>query len=84
MGYTKIALEDRIFEMYPEIRGNGISMSIDYDRKKNSYIIKLKRDDRELTTHLEKNDADDCMDGIKCISLGIKVGQFIKNFEART
>ncbi|MCG2709457.1 MAG: hypothetical protein L6246_03930 [Thermodesulfovibrionales bacterium] len=37
----------------------------------------------ELTTHIEKKDADECMDGIKCVYLEIQVGQFIKNFEKR-
>jgi hypothetical protein len=33
------------------------------------------------SNHLEKKDADECMNGIKCIYLGVQVGQFIKNFE---
>jgi hypothetical protein len=44
-------------------------------------IIKFKKDSHELTTHIEKRDADECMDGIKCVYLGIQVAQFIKNFE---
>jgi len=26
MGYTKVALEDKILEMYPEVRKHGISV----------------------------------------------------------
>lgn len=36
-----------------------------------------------LATHLERSDADECMNGIKCVYLGIQVSQFIKNFEER-
>ena len=81
MGYTNVALKDKIMEMYPEIAKNGISAGLDFDTTKNAYIVKFQKDRHELTTHLEKNDADECMDGIKCVYLGVQIGQFIKNFE---
>jgi len=34
-------------------------------------------------TYLDTMDADDCMNNIRCVHLGIKVDQFIRNFEAR-
>ena len=83
MNYTNVALEDKILEMYPEIREHHISMGLKYDEQKNTYIITFKRGTEELTTHLEKKDADDCMNGIKCVYLGVQVEQFIKNFEER-
>jgi hypothetical protein len=83
MGYTKVALEDKILEMYPEIARHGISVGLDFDEGKNAYIVKFKKDKQELTTHIEKKDADDCMNNIKCVYLGVQVGQFIKNFEER-
>ncbi len=49
----------------------------------NAYLVTFKRGASLLTTHLEKQDADDCMNGIKCVYLGIQVAQFIKNFEER-
>jgi hypothetical protein len=83
MGYSDVALEDKILEMYPEIRTYGISVNLTFDKAKNAYIIKFMRDNKELTTHLEKKDADDCMNNIKCVYLGVQVAQFIKNFEER-
>jgi hypothetical protein len=83
MGYSDVALEDKILEMYPEIRRYGISVNLTFDEGKNAYIVKLTRDKKELTTHLEKKDADDCMNNIKCVYLGVQVAQFIKNFEER-
>ncbi len=80
MGYTVVALKDRILEMYPEITRHGISLSVEFSQEKNVYIVKLKKGHNELTTHLEKKDADECMDGIKCIYLGTQIGEFIKNF----
>ena len=82
MGYTIVALEDKIFEMFPEITRHGISISLNFSEEKNAYIVKFKKDKHELTTHLEKKDADDCMNNIKCVYLGVQIGQFIKNFEA--
>jgi hypothetical protein len=83
MGYSNVALKDKIMEMYPEIARHDISVSLDFDRAKKAYLVKFAKDNHELTTHIEKKDADECMDGIKCVYLGIQVGQFIKNFEER-
>lgn len=82
MGYTQVALEDKILEMYPEVTKHGISVSLNFDKNKNAYIVKFKKGTHELTTHLEKKDADDCMDNVKCVYLGVQIGQFIKNFES--
>ncbi len=83
MGYTIVALKDKILEMYPEIEKQGISASLEFDEQKNAYIVKFKKEQHELITYLEKKDADDCMGGIKCVYLGIQIGQFVKNFEIR-
>jgi hypothetical protein len=83
MGYTNVALKDKIMLMYPDIEQHGISVSLDFSEEKNAYLVKFKKDNHELTTHLEKKDADECMDGVKCVYLGVQIGQFIKNFEIR-
>jgi hypothetical protein len=81
MGYTIVALKDKILEMYPDVAKHGISVGLVFNEEKNAYIVKFTKDKHELTTHLEKKDADDCMNNIKCVYLGVQVGQFIKNFE---
>lgn len=83
MAYTMDTLKEKIAEMYSEIKQQGISMSMEFDSDKKAYIIKFRKGDEELTTHLEKKDADDCMNNIKCVYLGVQIGQFIKNFQAR-
>ncbi|GAB4388443.1 MAG: hypothetical protein Kow0025_07750 [Thermodesulfovibrionales bacterium] len=83
MGYTKVALEDKLFEIYPEIERHGISMSLEFSDEKNAWVIKFRKDGHELTTHLEKKDADECIEGKKCVYLGVQIGQFIKNFEGQ-
>ncbi|MGQ9571502.1 MAG: hypothetical protein ACUVUQ_11840 [Thermodesulfovibrionales bacterium] len=81
MGYTNVALKEKILEMYPEITKHVNSVGLDFDTQKNAYIIKFKKEKYELTTHLEKKDADNCMDGVKCVYIGVQLGQFTKNFE---
>lgn len=83
MAYTMDALKDKIAEMYPEIKKHGISLGLEFDSNNKAYIVKFKKDEQELTTHLEKKDADDCLNNVKCIYLGVQIEQFIKNFEAR-
>ncbi len=82
MGYTNDSLKDKILDMYPEITKHDISVSLDFSEEKNAYIVKFKKDSHELTTHLEKKYADECMEGIKCVYFAVQIGQFIKNFEA--
>ncbi len=83
MTYTDSALKDKILEMYPEIKQHNFLVGLDFDTRKNAYILTFRRGTEVLTTHLEKKDADECMNGIKCVYLGVQVAQFIKNFEER-
>lgn len=77
------ALDSKLREMYPEIEKHDIQMSLTFDNVKNAWIVRFHRGKHELTTHLEKKDADACIEGIQCIYLGVQINQFIKNFEAR-
>jgi len=81
MEYSDKDLLTKIQAMYPEIAKHGISTSLDFSKQKNAYIVMFKKGQHELTTHLEKRDADDCMNNIKCVYLGVQIGQFLRNFE---
>ena len=83
MAYSDEALTAKIQEMYPEALQHGISVSLDFSREKNAFVVTFRKGDHELTTHLEKKDADDCMNNIKCVYLGVQIGEFLKNFEGR-
>ena len=83
MGYSIVALKDKIMEMYPEIQQHRLAAGVVFDPAKDAYVVTFRRDGKELTTHLERADADDCMNGVKCVSLGIQVEQFVRNFELR-
>jgi len=81
MSFTPAAIKDKITEMYPEIDKHKIIMSVDFDAAKDAYLVKLNKDKHEMTTHVEKKDAEDCLRNIKCVYLGAQIGQFVKNFE---
>lgn len=80
---TTVALKDKIMEMYPEITEHHLFAAVDFDVSKNAYIVTFRRKGEELKTLIEKKDAEDCMNNIKCVYLGVQVAQFIKNFEER-
>ncbi|MDA8173040.1 MAG: hypothetical protein M0018_00460 [Nitrospiraceae bacterium] len=81
MGYSPVALKEKIAGMYPEIERSGASVRLVFDDSKNAYLVKISKGSHELSTYLEKKDADECMDGIKCVYLGVQIAQFLKNFE---
>ncbi|GLI33905.1 hypothetical protein [Desulforhabdus amnigena] len=84
MSVDKKTLDGKLREMYSEIDKHGLDLSLDFDDRKDAWIVKLSKGRHELTTHLEKKDAEDCLDGIECVYLGVQIGQFIKNFEAES
>jgi hypothetical protein len=74
------ALETKLREMYPEIQSHGLDLSLSFDGGKKAWIIGLKKGQHALSTHLDAKDAEDCIDGVKCVYLGVQIGQFLKNF----
>jgi hypothetical protein len=80
MSFSNAAVRDKIAELYPEITNHKIILSVDFDAGKDAYIVKFKKDQHELTTHVEKKDVEDCMRNVKCVYLGTQIAQFLKNF----
>jgi hypothetical protein len=83
MGYTQVALEDKILEMYPEIRGYGLSPRLSFDEDKNAWIIRLRKDRREFTACIDKDDADACMDNTYCESFGTELKKILRQVEGK-
>ena len=82
MGYTNVALKDKIMAMYPEITQHNISVGLDFNEDKNAYVVNFRKNSHELQTYLDKSDADECINNVKCVHLGIKIGEFVRNFDA--
>jgi hypothetical protein len=78
MGYTQVALEDKILDMYPEIRNAGVSPRLSFDNTRNTWVIKLAKGKNEVTVYLDKKDADACMDNTYCEALQTDLCEAIK------
>jgi hypothetical protein len=74
-------LKKKILEMYPNISKYGLDVSLEFLESENAYVVKLKKGEHELKTFLDKKDADECMNNIKCVYLGLHIAEFVKDFE---
>lgn len=75
----KNKLCDKIIELYPDIGECGIDINVDYDEEQKTWVVDLKKDHHELKTFLESGDAESCMEGKQCVSLGIEIAQLRDN-----
>ncbi|HET97224.1 MAG TPA: hypothetical protein ENN98_00680 [Desulfurivibrio alkaliphilus] len=78
---TKEELCHKIKEVFPEIGSCGINLKVDYDDSEKAWVVDLKKGDHELKTYLEEPEAQQCMEGKQCVSLGLQIGQLRKNIE---
>lgn len=72
---------EKIRELYPEIGECGIDVDVEYDDTEMSWVVHLKHEKCELKTFLEDQDADLCLAGKQCVSLGIEIAQLIDNIQ---
>ena len=79
--HTKEELCEKIKAVFPEIGACGINLMVDYDKQNKAWVVDLKKDQHELKTFLEDSEAQQCMDGKQCVSLGLQIGQLRKNIE---
>jgi len=66
MGYSQVALENKLLDMYPEITQKGFKPMMSFDQEKDSWAVRLKDGKCDFTVYLNKKDADACMDGQFC------------------
>jgi len=71
----------KIQEIYPQVGECGIDVNVAYKEEKGAWIVHLKHENQELTTHLEAPDAQACMEGKECVSLGLQIGQLVDNIK---
>jgi hypothetical protein len=77
----KEELCEKIIALYPDIGKCGIDVKVEFDEDQNSWVVDLKKNRYELKTFLEDGDAENCMAGKQCVSLGIEVAQLKANIE---
>ncbi len=81
MGYTVVGLKEKLLKFHPEIAQKGLNLLVAFDTEQNRFRLKLSKGDQEFETFLDKKDADDCMDGKKCVNLAVQMTQFLAEFE---
>ena len=77
----KEELCEKIVALYPDIGKCGIDVNVGFDGDQNTWVVDLKKDRHELKTFLEEGDAEKCLEGIQCISLGIEIAQLKDSIE---
>ena len=81
MNFSIEELKRKIYEFHPEIGPKGINLDVSFNEKENKYEVRLSKAGQEFGAFLEKQDADDCMAGRKCITLAILVTQVLAELE---
>ena len=72
---------NKITEVFPEIGVCGIDLNVDYDNNTKAWAVDLEKHGRHLRTFLEIDEAESCVEGKQCISLGLQVAQLRENIE---
>ncbi|MGD9017495.1 MAG: hypothetical protein PVH30_08930 [Desulfobacterales bacterium] len=80
---SKEKLCEKIRELYPDIGECGIDIDVDYDEDQKKWVVDLRKENQELKTFLEDGDADKCMIGQQCVSLGIEIAQLRANIDRK-
>ena len=70
----------KITSIYPEIAECRIDIAVVFNKKKDAWLVDLKKDDAHLQTILEIHDAEKYLVGGKCLSLSTQVAQIVKIF----
>ena len=79
--HHKDELAAKLRTLYPEIDAHAIELGLAFNHEKGSWIVTFTKGAHTLTTHLEKKDADGCLEGVQCVYLGVQLAQLIGNFE---
>ena len=78
---TRNELCNKITEVFPEIGVCGIELTVDYDKESKAWAVDLEKNGHHLKTYLEIDEADSCLGGKECVSLGLQVAQLRDNIE---
>jgi len=72
----------KITNIYPDIGACGIDVKVNFDDTKEAWMVDLRKDAHHLQTRLELDEAEKCMAGKQCVSLGIQVAQLVNNIKS--
>jgi len=81
--YSKNELCNKITSIYPVIGACGIDIDVSYNDEQKAWVVHLEKDSHSLNHFLEIMEADKCMEGKQCVSLGLEIAQLMKNIDGR-
>jgi hypothetical protein len=65
----------QIRDIFPKIGACGIDVNVDYDDQQDRWVVYLNRNDKQLKTYLEPEEAEMCMRGQQCVGLAFEINQ---------
>lgn len=71
----------QIETIYPDIGTCGIDVDVEFDDANNRWKVMLQKGNKHLDTFLEPGDAELCMGGKQCVSLGLEISQLKDNID---
>lgn len=71
----KAQLCEKIVAIYPDIGQCGIDVEVEYDDEQKRWVVGLEMGRHRVKTFLEDGDAELCLMGRQCVSLGIEINQ---------
>jgi len=77
----KAELCKKITEIYPDIGQCGIDVDVNFDAQQERWVVYLEKNDHNIKTFLEDGDAELCLMGRQCVSLGIEINQLRDTIE---
>ncbi len=80
MNVPQEELRSKILSLYPEIEQFGLDMDLAYDEGKEAWIATFSKGENKLSTHLEAQDVEACLQGKECYHLGTQLGRFIRHY----
>ncbi len=81
--YNEKELCEKITSLYPDIGTCGIDIEVSYNEKEKSWVVHLEKGTHALDHFLAMLDAERCMEGKQCVSLGLEIAQLRKNLEGK-
>ena len=69
----------KIRSVFPDIGECGIDLHVNFEEEKNAWAVHLSKESHNLTTYLEVDDTDSCLEKEKCIGLGFQISPLKDN-----
>ena len=69
----------KIRSVFPDIGECGIDLHVNFEKEKNAWAVHLSKESHKLTTYLEIDDADNCLEKERCVGLGFQIAQLRNN-----